>query len=464
MIRTEQAHIPFFADTHAGMSGKNNEDSYAVTAYQLEDEQKTPALLAVLSDGIGGHRAGEVASRIAVDIISREVSESDGSYPPQTLTTAIAKANDQIYAQAQGADKKGMGATCSIALVIDNRLYTVTIGDSRIYLLRNGQIRQLSKDHTWIQEALDSGLIEPDQVEGHPNAHVIRRYLGAPTAPAADMRIRLTGKETDAEAEANQGMVLAPGDRILLCSDGLTDLVKDEEILRALQSNTMEAAVKSLIDLANQRGGHDNITIIVLSMPADYKTLAAAPRRRWMVGCLIALIIAVLAGGVVLAWMYKTDRLKQFILPLNIPQPPNASQTTTLTTTIMPMIIPSLTLTRSATATAKLSVTTTLNTGTVIATKAGDTGTAPSPDQTSSAGMNALSQTAGSLPGTQSNSEGTNSNTQPAQSSPEATSESEETLTVEPPPHFNTPTKPSLPTLPKPTAKPLPTWYNPFSK
>jgi PPM family protein phosphatase len=329
MIRLEKAHLPIHAGTHEGMSGKNNEDSFGVTSYQLSEDQKTPVLLAVLSDGIGGHQAGEVASGIAVDTISQVVSESDLSQPTETLRSAVVLANERIYNQAQeNLENKGMGATVCVALVIQNKLYTATIGDSRIYLMRQGGIRKLSIDHTWIQEALDSGLLRPDQVEGHPNAHVIRRYLGAPTKPDVDFRMILTGKETTPEAESNQGTPLLPGDRLLLCSDGLTDLVKDSEILEVVQNNSLENAVETLITMANDRGGHDNTTIIIFNVPQDYAApgaISSTRLRRWGLSCLGLAILAGIAAAAVWGWVWYRNQ----IAPTLVPSPPAPVETTT---------------------------------------------------------------------------------------------------------------------------------------
>lgn len=268
MIRTGRSHLITVAQTHPGMSGKNNEDRFAVSAYLTDNKNPRPVLLAVLSDGIGGHRAGEVAAEIAVNRISQEVALSDGKNPVAILQQAIVAASAKIFEEAQqGSERHGMGATCVVALVIDDQLYAATVGDSRLYLVREGQIHKLSTDHTWIQEALDAGMLMPDQVEGHPNAHVIRRYLGSPTPPQVDIRLRMSDSETNAQAEANQGMQLLPNDCLLLCSDGLSDLVKDQEILEILQNDSPAEAVKQLIERANELGGHDNITAIAVNVP-----------------------------------------------------------------------------------------------------------------------------------------------------------------------------------------------------
>jgi PPM family protein phosphatase len=269
MIPAERAHLHIAALTHPGMSGKNNEDRYAVSAFRLEDEQSTPAVFAIISDGIGGHRAGEVAATMVVETVSQAVAKSNAQYPLMTLREAIMRSSQEISVESESdPEKKGMGATCACALVIGQHLYTAYVGDSRIYLLRSGAIQQISIDHTWVQEAIDAGIIEPEEAKTHPNAHVIRRYLGSKQPVEPDTRLRLTPSENTAQSEANQGLPLQPGDQVLLCSDGLTDLVSDTEIITALQNNEQQPALQLLTDLANQRGGHDNITVIALRLPA----------------------------------------------------------------------------------------------------------------------------------------------------------------------------------------------------
>lgn len=308
MIRTNRAHLQVAAISHPGMTGKNNEDRFAVSSFELSQENPTASLLAVLSDGIGGHRAGEIAAEIAVDTISRVVAESDGLQPLEILQKAIYEASQRIYAQAQGnGDQNGMGSTCACVWVIGDRLYTVSVGDSRVYLQRGDNIYQLTIDHTWVQELVERGQITPEQIRGHPHAHVIRRYLGSAVPPEGDFRLRLGANENNSLALGNQGLTLRPGDRLLLCSDGLTDLVSETEICQALdgkkpteaftaqkpaaKANSSEIApeeqlngtLQDLVGLANQRGGHDNITIILLQVPEKARDAiqAAGLSSKW---------------------------------------------------------------------------------------------------------------------------------------------------------------------------------------
>ena len=265
MIAGKRAHLAIKAISHAGLSGKNNEDRFGVSAYVLEDDQRTPSVLAVIADGIGGHRAGEVAAELAIETISRSVAQSDGSQPVDILEQAVVRAGQAIFqASQQDSAHQGMGSTCACAWVIGDRLYTASVGDSRIYLVRSDQIQQLTIDHTWIQEAIDQGALTPDQARRHPNAHVIRRYLGSRQDVVPDMR--LCSSVNGLCSESNQGDILLSGDVLLLCSDGLTDLVSDNEILSAIKHFTPERALEELVKIANQRGGHDNITILSLGM------------------------------------------------------------------------------------------------------------------------------------------------------------------------------------------------------
>lgn len=318
MINLEEAHLNIAAASHPGMTGKKNEDRYGVSAFLTGPIGDTPAVLGVLCDGIGGHRAGEVAAQMGVSIITETVAASDGSQPLNILEDAVKRANHAIYeASLSNQGRKGMGATCACAWVIDDRLYTANLGDSRIYLLREGHILQLSTDHTWLQEAFDAGVIDENQGEAHPNAHVIRRYLGSGKPPIADFRLWFFEGESDAEALDNQGLHLAPDDIVLICSDGLTDLVSDEEIQALIKTYPIKEATQALIKLANARGGHDNSTVVLMEVPEKRNLLrerivkkrTGRQRMRTLLGCLAALIIAaLLAVGVFIGMRWWEGR------------------------------------------------------------------------------------------------------------------------------------------------------------
>jgi protein phosphatase len=269
MIRSTLPHLHVAALSSAGMSGKNNEDRYAISSFLISKEDSRPSVFAIVADGIGGHRAGEVAAELAVNYISMGVGESNAKKPVRILETAIHDASQAIASHSAGKeDEEGMGSTCACVWVIENKLYTAYVGDSRIYLLRGKFIQRLTIDHTWVQEAYEKGIITAEQMRDHPNVHVIRRHLGGVKLPEVDFRLRIDSEETDDESVNNQGFHLEPGDTILLCSDGLTDLVWDDEIQKIIRTKKdLKVAAETLVSLANERGGHDNITVVLLSMP-----------------------------------------------------------------------------------------------------------------------------------------------------------------------------------------------------
>lgn len=319
MIRISRAHLQVTALTHPGLAGRQNEDRFAVSAYRLSEADPTPSVFAVLSDGIGGHRAGEVAAEIAVETISRMVEQSDAGEPLEILNHTIQATSELIAAKAKDDTQRlGMGTTCACAWVIGHKLFTASVGDSRIYLLRGEQIHQLTVDHTWVQEAVEKGILQADQARTHPNMHIIRRYLGSSQPPQADLRMRLAKDESDTQSRSHQGLRLIPGDVLLLCTDGLTDLVEADEIWEAVHAASspgspagpgLPSAAQALVNLATSRGGPDNITVVLLAVPRY-----PAPKKRriswpWLVGGLLGfcLLLAV--------WLVMAILVFHFPLP-----------------------------------------------------------------------------------------------------------------------------------------------------
>ena len=269
MNRSRHSHLNVAALSHAGAAGKNNEDRYAVSSYIRAEGE--PVLFAVVSDGIGGHRAGEVAAELTVNYIMEKVSQSNGEAPLETMEGAIHMASQAIASRsASQADQHGMGATCACVWIEGDRLYAVHVGDSRIYLVREGKIHRLTVDHTWVQEAIEKGIITPDQARSHPNVHVIRRHLGSVELPEVDFRLYLSSEEDAEQALKNQGLQLRTSDILLMCSDGLTDLIWDDEILRLITTrNALKSAAEDLVAQANERGGYDNITVVLIGVPKE---------------------------------------------------------------------------------------------------------------------------------------------------------------------------------------------------
>jgi protein phosphatase len=269
------------------------------------------------------------------------VARSDGRHIMRTIEEAVVEASDAIAAHSDSnKNLKGMGATCATAWIVGDKLYTAYVGDSRIYLMRSGRIQQLTVDHTWVQEAIDRGVLTPEAARVHPNVHVIRRYLGSPTPPEPDFRLKLFNDEGNQNAENNQGLQLLPNDVVLLCSDGLTDLVWNDEILEVVRSKpNLKEASRALVELANSRGGHDNITVILISIPSDFKWV---PRKNvnwtpWIIGGALGAIL--LLGAVT---VLALDLLHW----TSVSNPtPTATATLTQTATSSPTLTPPPTMT-----------------------------------------------------------------------------------------------------------------------
>jgi serine/threonine protein phosphatase PrpC len=331
MIRTTHAPFHIAAVTHPGTAGRPNEDRFAVSSNQVSQADPTQSVFAIISDGIGGHKAGEMAAEMAVEDISHMVAQSDARQPLQILDNAIQVTSEAIAFKAKDDSQRlGMGTTCACAWVIGNRLYTASVGDSRIYLLRNGGLTQLTVDHTWVQEAMDKGLLKPQDAHKHPNVHVIRRYLGSPKTPQADIRMRLAKGESDTQSRSNQGLRLLPGDLLLLCTDGLTDVVEDAEIEPAVHGLELQAAVQALVDLACSHAGKDNITVVMMLIPwQELQTKKDVPlkiiikkkkkRRPWLwvlIGLGLVLLALAVAGA---AWAIFRFPIPHFFIPSPTP-------------------------------------------------------------------------------------------------------------------------------------------------
>jgi serine/threonine protein phosphatase PrpC len=296
MIRTPNSPLEIVAVTHPGMAGRSNEDRYGVSSFRISETDSTPSLFAMVSDGIGGHRAGEVAAEIAVETISHMVSQSDIRNPLVTLDHAIQVTSDSIASKAKDDTQRlGMGTTCACAWVIGRQLYIASVGDSRVYLVRNGSILQLTVDHTWVQEAVERGILGAEDVRRHPNAHIIRRYLGSSKTPQADTRLRLAKDETDTQARSNQGLPLLPGDLLLLCTDGLTDMIEDVEIETTVRGRDLQSAAQALVDLACFRQGYDNITAVLILLPQVIELKKRSYFWFWvLMGLVIMVLLAVM--------------------------------------------------------------------------------------------------------------------------------------------------------------------------
>jgi protein phosphatase len=225
-----------------------NEDNY----YADADQQRG---IFVVADGMGGHAAGEVASEMAVQILVRDLTrirELTADNAADRVAEALRRANVAIYQRTvTEVDKQGMGTTASVLLLGSGRFLIGQVGDSRVYRLRDGQLRQLTKDHSYVQEQVDAGVLTPEQARYHPYSNVITRCVGAGSEVVPD---------------TYEGEIKA-GDVFLVASDGLTGMVDDRRLLQLLMvRSTPGRIVDALIAEANGRGGLDNITAIVVQV------------------------------------------------------------------------------------------------------------------------------------------------------------------------------------------------------
>lgn len=251
--------------SHKGWVRANNEDRLKTREFFF-GQNNTRVFTAVLCDGVGGHQSGEVAAHIGVETVIQQISESRLFNDPVTLLKdAIISANSAILkAYADKPEQEGMASTCVAILLIDNHLYLATLGDSRVYLLREGKLHQLNHDHTWLEDSLGAEIGPRKGItRSHPLAHVLSRYLGSAQLPEIDLRIRsIEGKVID--DTQNQGMILINGDRLLICSDGLTDMLDDHEILENMNCESSQKNAQRLVLSTLKKGGHDNVSVIVI--------------------------------------------------------------------------------------------------------------------------------------------------------------------------------------------------------
>lgn len=234
------------AKTDIGHYRKLNEDSYFI----YRNERLIGGLVA---DGMGGHNAGEVASKMATELIKSSIME--GFYPEmdyielsEVIRRAFAEANEEIFRKSKlEANTTGMGTTAAAAFVFGGKLITANVGDSRVYLIKDNEIHQLTHDHSYVEELIRAGSITAEVAKSHPQKNYITRALGTDSFVKTDILIN----------EYNGGTVV-------ICTDGLTNLVTDEQIAEIVAANDdYEEAATALVNFANQKGGPDNITCVI---------------------------------------------------------------------------------------------------------------------------------------------------------------------------------------------------------
>lgn len=232
--------------THAGRVRSVNQDSWF--AGTLDDK----GFLAVVADGMGGHQTGEVASQKAVDVLRDEIARSR-KHPPHAIALAAQAANQAVFAYAQEhPEHQGMGTTLTTVFIDDQVGLVGHVGDSRAYLIRGDEMRQLTHDHSWVADRVRQGLLSEDEARRHRWRNVITNALGA----TPNFRLDLLPFE------------VKQGDRILVCSDGLPLMLSDEVLHRIVRQHPPDEAAQQLVDAANERGSPDNVTAVVIEVEA----------------------------------------------------------------------------------------------------------------------------------------------------------------------------------------------------
>src|SRR5450432_1464622 len=269
--------LSFAALTDVGLARENNEDAFQVTDLSsgaiFDGEHSSGcfrvgdrgALLA-LSDGMGGHAGGEIASNVVITSLREAIQADAQGQAEQRLEAAIRGANAQVAVTAQKRNKFGMGATLTAVLLDASGAYVAEVGDSRAYLLRAGQLKQLTRDQSLVQLLVDTGVCTPEQAETSPQKNVLLQAMGL---------------REDVHAAIGH-VALRQSDKMLLCSDGVSNAVSADELRDILQANDPPNACLRLVNLANERGGADNLTAVValfedptLAPPSPYETVTA---------------------------------------------------------------------------------------------------------------------------------------------------------------------------------------------
>lgn len=239
-----------FSKTDKGKRREMNQDYVYTSQSQLGNLPN----LCILADGMGGHNAGDYASRYAVETIVDVIEKDNDAEPVNIIRNAIQEANHAILEKAEtDIDLEGMGTTVVAATVIGNELCVANVGDSRLYVIGD-KIQQITRDHSYVQEMVRRGELDEKDARVHPDRNIITRAIGGGNPLEIDFF----------EVE------LKESDRVLMCSDGLTDMIEDEEIFRILkEKESTEEGIECLIETANENGGNDNITVVVIEPFSD---------------------------------------------------------------------------------------------------------------------------------------------------------------------------------------------------
>lgn len=264
-VTASEIRTAIAAATDVGRKRSGNEDSYALWVSDEGGPDHLIDTLLVVADGMGGSNAGEVASRMVVEAVVRVLAETTAHDPAEALREAVEIANAEVHEHSRSrVDLSGMGTTCTVVGLKGDRVSIAHVGDSRAYLIRHGQIRQLTSDHSLVAQLVARKQITAEQAKVDPRRNVVTRSVGV-------------GSAVDVDAETLPDPLL-PGDTILICSDGLHGQVTDADLARIGSGESLDRACRELIALANQNGGPDNITVAMARLEGPEPD--AAPARR----------------------------------------------------------------------------------------------------------------------------------------------------------------------------------------
>jgi serine/threonine protein phosphatase PrpC len=242
--------------SHIGQVRQRNEDAMGYFEPAEPQVFDGKGSLFIVADGMGGHRGGEIASQLAVDTILDAYYASGESDPAKALDLAFKKANEAIIEKSQNdVSLYGMGTTCTALVVRKGEGFFAHVGDSRAYLFRGEELKQLTEDHSLVGEMVRSGILTDEEARTHPRRNVITRSIGTHEELAVEF--------------SKVPLPLVDGDVFVLCSDGLTSLVGQGELKAVLASNPPRAACEALVDLANEHGGKDNVTVQIVKFRAS---------------------------------------------------------------------------------------------------------------------------------------------------------------------------------------------------
>ena len=248
--------------TDVGKVRSENQDFGAVTSKEEEARGRAGGRLLIVADGMGGHRGGATASRLAAETIKTQYIQSDTEDIPAALRDALVRANSRIFSEAQqNPDLRGMGTTTSALAVKNGEGWFAHVGDSRIYLVRGGEIKQLTDDHSLVASMVREGLLTSDEAANHPRRNVLQRSMGV-------------GEEV--EIDIRGPIQLREGDTFILCSDGLHGVVKEDEMKQVAGAMPIEQGAEELLRRALDRGAPDNVTVIVARVERDGATAGEA--------------------------------------------------------------------------------------------------------------------------------------------------------------------------------------------